>query len=80
MSDAPFETKTPKSIHERRQGALKGVLSAVQSRTPPTEAIECAKIEALFLIAEQLAAIRILLEANQIKLDIENFDMKDPTT
>jgi hypothetical protein len=47
---------TPAEVNERRKGALQGVLVGVQNRSPYV-AIECAKIEALFLITEQLAAL-----------------------
>jgi hypothetical protein len=51
-------------INERRKGALKGLLTAVEGRSiaGANVASDCAKIEALFLIAEQLAELNEKLE------------------
>jgi hypothetical protein len=57
-------------VNEQRKGAMKGVLAGVESRSPYV-AIECAKIDALFRIAEQLAALNEKLTPARLVSAIE---------
>lgn len=61
-------TKTPESIDKRREGALKAVLAF----SPKSGlAVECAKIEALFLIAELLAELNAKLDLQRRDREFE---------
>jgi hypothetical protein len=60
---------TAAEVNERRKGALKGVL--VMGGRASSVSIECAKIEALFLIAEQLATLNEKLEPARLVAAIE---------
>jgi len=76
---APYERKTPEWIHRRREGALQSVLESGTAH--PGLAIECAKIEALFLIAEQLTVLNEKLEVEAlfeaIKKVVEKVEQMD---
>jgi hypothetical protein len=69
-------------LDERRKGSLKGVLVGLENRAPYV-AIECAKIEALFLIAIQLAELnekltpaRLVSAIEEIQAEIEKHDRR----
>lgn len=58
---------TPAELDERRKGAIAGILKSPSTSLPA----ECAKVEALFLIAIELATLNAKLEPARLVSAIE---------